>query len=440
MNESVDVVVVGAGFTGLAAASRLRELGLSCLVLEARDRVGGRVEASPNGLGETVDTGGQFLCEDMANVTALAKRFGKTLVETPTAGRVLVRPPMDGEATDRLLADAHAMRDRLNTYEPDDAAIAGITVAAWTHRQPESPDARRAFRAMIEGLWCIEADRLPLWYLASNDRRITNETSELQYFVAGTMHALARDLASELEASLRLRSPVTRVARSSDGVDITAMAENKEQRFHARAALLALPPATAAGIDFAPALPERLIRALAAWRSGKVIKILLRYESAFWRADGHSGTVMWREPSSLYVFETSPSADRAMLTVFAGGPLAKAWHGLDEPALRNALLEHLAEALGEAARKPLDMKIRDWTDDAFSGGAYSDVVVDMDATDAEETLRAGLPPLHFASSELSPSYPGYIEGALVAGRNVADAIADTLDAAQSPIATSASGS
>ena len=65
------------------------------------------------------------------------------------------------------------------------------------------------------------------------------------------------------------------------------------------------------------------------------------------------------------------------------------------------------------------MTIRDWSGDRWSGGAYSDLVVDMQARDAEAVIRAGAPPLFFASSELSPSFPGYIEGAIVAGREAA---------------------
>ena len=64
----------------------------------------------------------------------------------------------------------------------------------------------------------------------------------------------------------------------------------------------------------------------------------------------------------------------------------------------------------------LDFSSRNWIDDAWSGGAYSDLILDVRATDAEKVLLAGAPPVHFASSELSPSFPGYIEGAIVAGR------------------------
>ena len=80
--ERTDVVVVGAGFTGLSAAHELNKAGIDFVLLEARDRVGGRVEAVRNGLAERIDSGGQFLCEDMPELMALAKARRKTFVET----------------------------------------------------------------------------------------------------------------------------------------------------------------------------------------------------------------------------------------------------------------------------------------------------------------------------------------------------------------------
>src|SRR5579859_943218 len=92
--ERAEVIVVGAGFTGLSAALELKRAGIDFLLLEARDRVGGRVEAMRNGLGERIDSGGQFLCEDMPQVMALAKALGKTFVETYVEGDFITHPWM----------------------------------------------------------------------------------------------------------------------------------------------------------------------------------------------------------------------------------------------------------------------------------------------------------------------------------------------------------
>ncbi len=128
---------------------------------------------------------------------------------------------------------------------------------------------------------------------------------------------------------------------------------------------------------------------------------------------------MWREPSSLFCFDASPDDRHATLAFFAGGPRALAMRKSGDEAMRAEILSRLSVALGPRSAAPLDLMLLDWTDDAWSGGAYSDLIVDMDATDAEDVLRRGLPRVVFASSEISPSFPGYIEGAIVAGRAAA---------------------
>ncbi|RWE75308.1 MAG: flavin monoamine oxidase family protein [Mesorhizobium sp.] len=427
--ERTDVVIVGAGFTGICAALELKRAGIDFLVLEARDRVGGRVEAVRNGLGELIDSGGQFLCQDMPELMALAKARGKSFVETYIEGEFITHPSMSVEEAERTYQLAMAIRERMNRIEPDDASIAGLTVATWLERQKDTADAKAAFRSMIEGLWCLALDKVPLWYLIDNDRRITNEVFELQYFLGDTMQSLAEDLAAELGDRLRLNQAATRVERAPQGVRICTGAATIE----AREVLIALPPATAAKLDFAPALPAELASALGVWESGAVIKILVRYAKPFWRERGLCGMVMWRDQPGLFACDASQDAGHAALIVFVGGPLALRWHPLGEAALQAEITARLVQALGAQAADFIDLSARDWTHDRWSGGAYSDLVIDVTARDAERVILAGVPHVHFAASEVSPSFPGYVEGAIVAGRIAAAKI-------QSAIATKASGS
>ncbi len=151
-----------------------------------------------------------------------------------------------------------------------------MTVAAWLERQQDPADAKTAFKSMIEGLWCLAVDKVPLWYLIDNDRRITNEVPELQYSLRETMQSLAEDLAGDLGDRLRLNEPVTRIEHGPQGVRVVSASGAIE----ASEVLVALPPATAAKLDFAPALPARLAKALGVWESGAVIKVLVRYPTA----------------------------------------------------------------------------------------------------------------------------------------------------------------
>lgn len=413
---NVDVAIVGAGFTGLAAAQELVAAGLNVVVLEARDRVGGRVESRVNTLGERIDTGGQYFCDDMTEVTALARRFGKTFLETPVAGDLVVVPPDPDVDPNDLFGVP--IRRRMKAMDPADPAIAGLTVAGWLALQPETEAVRTAFRSSMEGLWCLPIEEVPLWYLVSNDRRITNRQWELQHFLGETLHSLAGHFAAGLGDRVWLSAPVSRIELRADGVVLSTPAG----RVRAREALVAVPPVSATRIAFRPALPLRLAAALGAWRSGAVLKIAIRYAAPFWRNRGLSGMATWRGMPGLYACDASPDADRATLVVFAGGALARVWHTLAPDDLRRIVTGHLVEALGPEAAGQLDFACRDWTGDEWSGGAYSDLIVDMGAVDAEDVIRAGAPPIRFAASELSPSYPGYVEGALIAGRAAARAL------------------
>lgn len=419
-----DVVIVGAGFTGLSAAHELRKAGVDFVVLEARDRVGGRVEASRNGLGEWVDTGGQFLCQDMPELLALTDTYGKTLVEAHVEGDFIAQPAQSPKEAEKTYLGAMAIRERMNAIAPNDPAITGLNVADWLGRQPDEDIAKAAFRSMIEGLWCQPLERVPLWHLIDNDRRITNETSELQYFLRETMHSLAQDMAGELGERIRLGVAVSRLEHGAGGVRVMTAGGSYE----ARSVLVAVPPMMASKIVFSPPLPAALNAALGVWRSGMVIKVLVRYPRAFWRERGLSGMVMWRDLAGLFACDVSRDDDHSALVVFIGGPLGERWGAFDAAALRAEVTARLVAALGPEAGDILDFSFRDWTNDPFSGGGYSDLILDVHATDAEPVLAAGAAPVHFACSELSPSFPGYIEGALIAGRVAARRVVEGLAA------------
>ncbi|UVC16860.1 flavin monoamine oxidase family protein [Mesorhizobium onobrychidis] len=418
MKRQTDVAIVGAGFTGLSAAHELNRAGIDFVLLEARGRVGGRVESKWNGLAELIDSGGQFLCEDMPELMALVRTRGKTLVETYVKGKVIAQPLTGEKEAERIYYASMAIRDRMNAIAPADPTIAGLTVAAWLDRQNDPGEAKAAFRSMIEGLWCQALEKLPLWHLIDNDRRITNEVSELQYFVHETMQSLADDLAGDLGDRLRLNTPVRTIERRLGGVRLTSTTGS----ITARTALIAMPPMMASKLDFAPPLPVALDKALGVWQSGAVIKMQVRYPTAFWRAKGLSGMVMWRDPPALFACDVSKDGGHPALVVFVGGPLALRWRELGDAALRAEVTARLKEALGTDADNFTDFSCRDWTDDRWSGGGYSDLIIDTSATDAEQTILAGAAPVYFASSELSPSFPGYVEGAIVAGRIAAQKI------------------
>lgn len=411
--QKTEVVVVGAGFAGLSAALELQQAGVDFRLLEARERVGGRVEAGRNGLGELLDKGGQFFCDDMPEIMELMRLHGKMLVRSPAAGNAVMQPSrLSGRRVGEIYAEATEARERLRAIDPADPVLAGLTVQAWAESQHMGAEARQTFLAMIEGLWCRPVRDLPAWYIASNDRRITNTVSELQYFCRETMYSLADDLGRSLGPRLVLEQPVERIETGPDGVTVHA----RSVTYQASRAIVAVPPVMARRMEFQPLLPVPIRQALAAWESGTVIKVFVRYRSAFWREARLSGSISWLDIRGLYACDASPDDGHAALVVFIGGEIATTWGASGEAHIRHTVLSRLAAALGPAAADPLDFTLRDWSGDGWSGGGYSDTVMAMDGGTAEDVIRGGAPGIGFASSELSPSFPGYIEGAIIAGR------------------------
>jgi monoamine oxidase len=407
-----DVIVVGAGFSGLSAATELMGAGRDVVLLEARGRVGGRVESVRLADGARIDSGGQFLCRDMKELVGLARAHGRHITMAYADGDEVFQPPIPLSRGYEIWAGVDALRERIIHLDPGDPALAGLTVSQWVAGHKDiDPDVAAAFLRLIEGLWCRSPDDISFAWLASTDARITNEFSEMESFLGTTMHALADDLAHALGDRLLTSSPVSRIEHGTGGAIVHAGG----RRFEAARVILCVPPVMASRIAYDPPAPASVARAFAAWGTGDVIKLFIRYETPFWRAHGLAGTVMWSAPHGLYACDASRDGVSG-LVMFIGGRFARHWHDRPEADLRDYIRDRLVEALGEEAGKITEMSIRDWTDDTWSGGAYGDNVVDPGAGDAEAPLRQGFGPIRFASSELSPRYPGYIEGAITMGR------------------------
>jgi monoamine oxidase len=243
-----DVIVVGAGFAGLVAATDLMHAGRDVLLLEARDRVGGRVESETLADGTRIDTGGQFLCRDMPLVNALARAHGKTVVMAFDDGAPVYRPEIPLARGEEIWIGVERLRNRVRASDPADAALAGLTVADWVGRQDLDPDVAAAYLRLIEGLWCRAPSEISFAWMVSTDRRITNRHSEMESFLAGTMHGLAEDLAAGLGNRLRLGTPVSRIEHSDRGAIVMPPASGSRQ------------PASSSACRRSRRAPSRLIR------------------------------------------------------------------------------------------------------------------------------------------------------------------------------------
>lgn len=420
---SDDVVVVGAGFSGLCAAGALEQAGLRVTVVEARPRVGGKVESELDGLGRRIDSGGQFVCDDMPEVLHLIERSGGRLVPADhgrnglgLAGDDSVGAALDGHQLWEAFAEAERTFAHL-AHLPDVPVGDHPSLDDWFASLGLAQSTRRAAVAMYSGVMCTDIADIPLAHAIDLTRRTPLTGEELQYVVAGTLHDVADQLAASLRQPPLLATPVQAIEVGERSVAVITDAGT----IAAAHVVLAVPPSALIGIAFTPPLPARVAAAASAFRPGSVMKFMLRYSHPFWQHDDLGPTRTWLSPAGLYVGDASIDGD-AMLVAFLGGPVTSAWRSLGAAQRRRTLLALLVDAYGPAAGEPLSIVERDWAPDQWGGGGYWNVLVDDEQRDAVEVLRAGAPGITFASTELAPSFPGYVEGAITAGRAAAERV------------------
>jgi len=407
----VDVVIIGAGFAGLTVATILRRERISVVVLEARDRVGGKAEARIDQGGRLVDTGAQFVNDEMTEVLALASRVGAARANAVHPGQATTVPHQSQgdpwEDAERLLATLgtdHGNDARTVTEWVAGLAVDGIDVSAAV---------RDAVRSVVNGATCHDSNLIRVSYLGQLNERTPANVEELQSWLPDTLHSLAAHLAAPLADALRVNCPVRAIHLHDASVDVVAL----DQVWHAREIVVATPPSAYAGLGFTPPLPHDIADAAASFVPGTVIKFLLRYDRPFWLEHGRNGIGQFLGPPGLY-FADASLADTATLVGFVGGPTAVEWTRHSPAQRTDAIVHHASVAFGQEATRPTSVLERVWTPDEWGAGGYSNVQTSHRPS-AADALAVGLPLITFASTELATRFPGYVEGAIVAGHAAA---------------------
>jgi monoamine oxidase len=383
-------VVVGAGLAGLAAADELRRRGVEVLVLEARDRVGGRVWSRRLASGAVVELGAEFVLPGNAAVRALAERFGLGLW---TKGMYYgVREPRGGIGVDpetlhdALAAVERALRARTAQAEPLSAAefLAGLDLDA---------GAREAITARLEVSSATTADRVEATVLAG----IAAHAAEESPSVAGGNQRLALCLAEGLGDAVRVSSSVERVEWSGQGVQVRA----GEAVLAADACVLAVPASVIGEIDFEPAMPERARQAYENVTYGHAAKLFVPLLGT------PPPSAVLSVPERYWTWTATGEGDRVQPVVhaFAGStPALERLRVSEGPA---AWLDSLARLRPDLDLDPAGAVLSTWDDDPWARAAY--------ACSAPGAGWEPVGPLHFCGEHTAGPYRALMEGALRSG-------------------------
>lgn len=440
-SRPLDVVVVGAGLSGLVAARRARAAGLSVRVLEARDRVGGRTLSEPLG-DDVVDLGAQWIGPTQDRVAALARELGVRTFPQPTTGRkvldfdgarsefrgLIPRLPilalLELELTMRRLDH---MARRVPLARPDEATAAdeldAQSLEGWLDRHVRSRGARAMLEVATRAIFAAEPHDLSLlftlFYVRSGGglRRLAEvrDGAQQDRFIGGSQQLSVR-IAEALGDAVELGTPVQAIEQDEDAVTLRA----GDRALRARRVIVAVPPALAHRIAFSPALPSERARLHAEMPMGSVIKCVAAYERAFWRERGYSGEAFSTRGDVGLVFDDSSHDGRTpALVAFVLGDAAKRLSAASPDERRRAVLDALAGHFGDEARRPRAYLEKDWTTDPWSTGCYVGVMPPGLLARTARALRAPVGRVHFAGTETAQRWCGYLDGAVEAGERAA---------------------
>ena len=447
---AMDVVIIGAGMAGLTAARELTRAGKQVLVLEARDRVGGRLFSHEIAPGIWIDLGGQWLGPTQERAYALAQELGIELFPTYQEGASLlyqsgtlrryqgVVPNVGllalldfGRGIARLDQMAQAVPLEAPWNAPHAAQWDAITFATWIERTMRTAIGRWGLTLFAEAVFAAEPYEFSLlhalFYIRSGGgvERLSGMRGGAQQdrFRFGAQ-SLAQRLAAELGERIRLNSPVSRIQHDSAGVVVYG----GEQAYRARAAIVAIPPTLAGRIHYDPPLPPARDQLTQRLPNGSVIKCFALYPTPFWREAGLNGFVTSDTGPVHLVFDNSPpDGSVGILLGFMEGAAARQMSRVSPEERRQAALTCFARYFGERAAKPDLYLDHDWNAEVWTRGCYGAHFPPGTWTQFGHALRPPVGRIFWAGTETATRWMGYIEGAIESGIRAAQEVLETLD-------------
>ncbi len=442
---SADVVVVGAGLAGLSAARSLLNAGVDVVVLEARDRVGGRTHSVMEASDRLVEYGGQWVGPTQDRALGLIEEFGlETFTQYSDGDNLQLSggsplryqgaiPTGDPAAAADVVDAMVEMTVRAMEIDPAEPwahpqapVLDSMTVETWITAHSYCDGAKNWLRVLTRALFPAEPAEISvlhaLFYLRSGggvEKMIGTINSAQETRITDGAQQLALRLAGQLGDRVRLSCAVSRMDQSGDSVTV----RHDGGTVHARRAIVAIPPALAGRIRYSPAMPG--VRDQLTQRSfmGAVIKVHLFYAEPFWRKAGLSGHSTADTGLVQLTFDQShPRSQEGVLVAFIDAHQAHVGSLMRQPDRRAAVLADVVRIFGERAGRPVAYYERSWLDEEWSRGGYTGMMTPGTWSALGPALREPVGLIHWAGTETAVIWNGYMDGAIRSGEDAADAV------------------
>lgn len=443
--DEVDVAVIGAGLSGLSAAREVKRRGGSVVVLEARDRVGGKMFTTDVD-GCAVDLGAHWVGPTQKRLLALAEEFGVEVEKQYLEGKHLLT--LAGErheftglipltsiagAAETVLSVARVeIRRRLVRAEDPwrsrgAARLDSFTLGHWM-RGLRTDAARAMWTLTARTVFGAEPSELSflyfLWYAqcAGGVMQLTDFEGGAQdaHFHGGSQQICDRIVHELGDEAVLLKSPAAEIKHDAGGVSIKV----GRRKIKAAKAIVAISPAMAGRIEYDPALPpprEALGQRMA---MGSYMKGVAIYDRAWWRDRGLSGLAFAdRGPVQMIVDASPPSAEPGVLVGFVTGAPAREVARLEPAARRQVVLDAMAAALAPEAATPRSYRDFNWHEERWSRGGPVGLMGPGTLTSLGPALTEPMGPVRWAGTDTATEWNGYMEGAIQAGEREARLVA-----------------
>jgi monoamine oxidase len=456
--RTADVVVVGAGLAGLATARAVQAAGRSVVVLEARDRVGGRTLSHPLPNGHVGDIGGTWIGPTQDRIAALAKEVGVHAFAQPDNGKQVYYAqgrrqtykdtgPLGTAPPDpTIIADValvvkllDQMAKQVPIDKPWEAPKAlewdQQTLDSWLRQHTTNPETLKVAGGALEALVGAEARELSLLFTVSYISRATNGSApgtferlidtrggaQAARFVEGAQEISVR-VANALGSSVIFSSPVRAIEQDAQGVVV--LSDNVLVR--AKQAVVAVPPTLAGRIYYEPELPWRRDQLTQRFAQGALIKIAAYYDRPWWRDKGLTGAAVSDTGPARITFDVS-TADAKVggLMGFVGGDPARQYAGRDDDLVK-AVVQNFATYFGAEALKPLSTVMQNWSQEEWSRGCPTAIGGTGLLTAYGEDIAAPIGRIHWAGTETATYWQGYMDGAVRSGERAAKEVLSEL--------------